>query len=473
MTRAATPAVVAGRAALAGCALKSPPQRDETARAGAAEPARCRAQWTAARRRRRAPSTTAGSRRSTTRSSTRWCARRSPTTPICASPAARVEQAAGYCEVAGADALSAGQPAGARRRQDGRRRVRPAGRRLSSRRWELDLWGRVRSGRRAAATRSTSPPQLDAEYARQSIAALVAKSWFLAIEARLQKRSRRGHRCARREQLAEARAATARASARRRVRRRARAGATSRRYATRCGSSTSPTSRRCARSRRCSAAIRPPRSRSPPRFRRCRGRCPAGCPRSCSSGGPTSSPPSAAWRRRSTASKKRRPRGLPRISLTANVTQHLERAVRAAEPRQPGVEPGRRPRCAALPRRRAAGAGRDPHGRAEAGGRRLRRASARALSAKSRTRSPANFAPREREPILARGGRENARALELAHVRYRVGSGDLRAVLQQQLALYAARAALAARARPSSASSASTCTSRSAAASARCACRRR
>ena len=48
----------------------------------------------------------------------------------------------------------------------------------------------------------------------------------------------------------------------------------------------------------------------------------------------------------------------------------------------------------------------------------------------------------EREAILARAVRENERALELANVRYRVGSGDLRAVQQQQLALYAARVAL-------------------------------
>jgi outer membrane protein TolC len=36
----------------------------------------------------------------------------------------------------------------------------------------------------------------------------------------------------------------------------------------------------------------------------------------------------------------------------------------------------------------------------------------------------------------------NARAVELAEVRLRVGSGDLRAVLQQNVALYAARTSL-------------------------------
>src|SRR5262245_28745282 len=52
--------------------------------------------------------------------------------------------------------------------------------------WELDLWGRVRSGREAARLQYASA-ELDTEYARQSIAATVAKSWFLATEARLQK----------------------------------------------------------------------------------------------------------------------------------------------------------------------------------------------------------------------------------------------------------------------------------------------
>jgi outer membrane protein, multidrug efflux system len=51
--------------------------------------------------------------------------------------------------------------------------------------WELDLWGRVRYGRAAAAADAASA-QADFEYARQSIAALVARSWFLATEAGLQ-----------------------------------------------------------------------------------------------------------------------------------------------------------------------------------------------------------------------------------------------------------------------------------------------
>src|SRR5262249_9450782 len=46
--------------------------------------------------------------------------------------------------------------------------------------WEIDLWGRVRSTARATELQYESA-QLDAEYARQSIAALVVKGWILAV----------------------------------------------------------------------------------------------------------------------------------------------------------------------------------------------------------------------------------------------------------------------------------------------------
>ncbi|HZZ94621.1 MAG TPA: efflux transporter outer membrane subunit [Usitatibacter sp.] len=48
--------------------------------------------------------------------------------------------------------------------------------------WEIDLWGRVRANR-AGATAQYEAAVLDARYAQASIAALVAKSWFLAREA--------------------------------------------------------------------------------------------------------------------------------------------------------------------------------------------------------------------------------------------------------------------------------------------------
>ena len=52
--------------------------------------------------------------------------------------------------------------------------------------WELDLWGRLRYGRNAAEETSRST-QADFAYARQSIAAAVARSWFTASETWLQK----------------------------------------------------------------------------------------------------------------------------------------------------------------------------------------------------------------------------------------------------------------------------------------------
>ena len=52
--------------------------------------------------------------------------------------------------------------------------------------WELDLWGRVRA-ERGAASAQYEATVLDAAYARNSIAALVAKSWFLAREASMQR----------------------------------------------------------------------------------------------------------------------------------------------------------------------------------------------------------------------------------------------------------------------------------------------
>ncbi len=51
--------------------------------------------------------------------------------------------------------------------------------------WEVDVWGRVRYGRAAAAADALSA-QADFEYARQSLAAQVAKTWFLIIEAEQQ-----------------------------------------------------------------------------------------------------------------------------------------------------------------------------------------------------------------------------------------------------------------------------------------------
>lgn len=49
--------------------------------------------------------------------------------------------------------------------------------------WELDVWGRLRYARNAA-QQTYSAAQADFEFARQSLAATVAKAWFTATRSR-------------------------------------------------------------------------------------------------------------------------------------------------------------------------------------------------------------------------------------------------------------------------------------------------
>ena len=51
--------------------------------------------------------------------------------------------------------------------------------------WELDLWGRIRYGEQAAQA-TYAATQADLEFARQSLAATIARSWFTATETLLQ-----------------------------------------------------------------------------------------------------------------------------------------------------------------------------------------------------------------------------------------------------------------------------------------------
>ena len=53
--------------------------------------------------------------------------------------------------------------------------------------WELDVWGRVRAGKRAAAS-DFQAVQADFYFARQSLAAQAAKGYFLAIETKQQQK---------------------------------------------------------------------------------------------------------------------------------------------------------------------------------------------------------------------------------------------------------------------------------------------
>lgn len=100
--------------------------------------------------------------------------------------AARVAQAAGYVKVAGGVLLPAvGVTALGGSKSGGGSSSGLEGVWLSAS-LELDVWGRVRYGRAAAQAQSESA-LADYAYARQSIAATVAKAWFVAIEAGLQR----------------------------------------------------------------------------------------------------------------------------------------------------------------------------------------------------------------------------------------------------------------------------------------------
>ena len=104
--------------------------------------------------------------------------------PDLRASAARVQQAAAYVESASASLfpqLSAmGNSSG---KSTGSSGLNYGGLFAS---WELDVWGRVRAGREAAQLQLLSAELAD-RYARQSLAAMVARAWFLASEARLQK----------------------------------------------------------------------------------------------------------------------------------------------------------------------------------------------------------------------------------------------------------------------------------------------
>jgi multidrug efflux system outer membrane protein len=96
--------------------------------------------------------------------------------------AARVEQAGGYLKVASAGLLPVVNLLGtANTKSNGGSGLEGW---VVSASLELDVWGRVRYARAAAEAQSVAAAA-DFAYARQSLAATVARSWFTAIEAGL------------------------------------------------------------------------------------------------------------------------------------------------------------------------------------------------------------------------------------------------------------------------------------------------
>ncbi len=427
---------VAVAASLAGCALKSPPERDELAKE-AAPNRQVPGKWTA-------PGGTVE-----VAVADRWLASfGDPQLDALAQEAlaynadlqvaaARVEQAAGYQKVAGAAlypqvnllARGGGKMSGDSTGLQG------VGVFVN---WELDLWGRVRAGARAAHSQYVSAA-LDAEYARQSLAAQVAKGWFIATEARMQRA------------LADE---TVRASARLAglAQDRLRVGLGDE-YDVRLAQANLQTFRDAAqnldlsyqqalRSLETLAGRYPAAAVAvPPELAAAPAPVPVGMP----SGLLERRPDVVAAERRVAAAfyrtEEAKAARLPRISLTAAVTSISSELFVLKEQNNPVWSAGASLVAplylgGQLQAQVEVRTAEQKQAVAEYG-----RIGARAFGEVENALS-ADFALDEREVILKQAVAENERALELANIRYRVGSGDLRGVLQQSLALYAARASL-------------------------------
>ena len=171
--------------ALVACALKAPPAPEQLAR-DALPNARIPASWSAA----------PGTQESVT---TDWIdtfgdprlkavvAEALAYNTDLQAGAARVEQAVAALKIAGASLSPAVDVLGrAAHKASGGGGTDVTGVIVSAS-WELDVWGRIRYGQQAAREQLHSSAA-DYAYARQSIAALVAKSWFVAAETGVQQR---------------------------------------------------------------------------------------------------------------------------------------------------------------------------------------------------------------------------------------------------------------------------------------------
>lgn len=349
---------------------------------------------------------------------------------------ARVEQAAGYLRVAGAALYPQVNLMG----RGGGKMSDSSG--LSGvglfANWELDLWGRVRSGQ-AFAQAQYDAARLDTEYARQSIAALAAKGWFLAIEAQLQ-----------RAQAAMMRESAVKLADLARERLRVGRGDE---YDVALADASVAALRDTERNldaayqqalrgletlagRYPAATLAVPVALSP-----WPGDVPVGLPSELLERRPDVI---AAERRVAGAfyrTEEAKAARLPRITLTASITsisselfllQNHDNPVWSlgAGLLQPLFLGGQ------LQGQVEVRTAEQQQAIAEYG-----RTGARAFAEVEDALSN-GYALADREALLAVAVRENARALDMAGVRYRVGSGDLRAVQQQQLALYASQVAL-------------------------------
>jgi NodT family efflux transporter outer membrane factor (OMF) lipoprotein len=433
--RGLRPTLVLAVAAFAGCALKAPPERAELAKqalpnlvvperwsepagvAGAVEKG-----WLAAFK---DPQLDALVQETLANN------------PDLQVAAARVEQAASFVKVAGATLLP---QVNALARGGGALSGDSSGLEGAGifANWELDLWGRVRAGRESASGQYVSAA-FDAEYARQSLAALVAKSWFLATEARMQKANAEEMAAASERQLAFA-------QDRLRVGRGddldvvlARATLASFRDSVRSLELAYQQALRALEA----LAGRYPRAALavPPQLAALPGPVPVGMPSELLE----RRPDVVAAERRVAAAfyrvEEAKAARLPRISLTAAVTSLSSELFVLKDRDNPVWSAGASLTAplylgGQLQAQVEVRTAEQKQALAEYG-----RVGARAFGEVENALS-SSFALEDREAILAQSVADNARALELTNVRYRVGVGDLRAVQQQSLALHAARTAL-------------------------------
>jgi|FrelakmetLWP11LW_1041352.scaffolds.fasta_scaffold00639_6 multidrug efflux system outer membrane protein len=420
-------------ASLAGCALKAPPPREDVA--GQALPNF------------RVEESYAAQTASSSAVTDRWLASFNDPqldalvaealafNPDLRVAAARVEQAAAYVRLSGATLypqvnLRASGSAGAD--SSG---VQGVGLFVN---WELDLWGRIRAGQQASQDQYVSAG-LDAEYARQSIAALVAKGWFLATEARLQ-------RAIAEEMVAAAERQLGFAQDRLRV-------GLGNEYDVTLARANLATYRDSARSldlayqqalralealvgRYPAAAVSVPAQLAP-----MPGPVPVGMPAELLE----RRPDVVAAERRVAAAfyrvEEAKAAKLPRISLTAGLNSISSEVFVLKERDNPVWSVGAGLVAplflgGQLQAQQDVRTAEQKQAIAEYG-----RVGARAFGEVENALS-AEFNLDGREAILKQAVAENTRAVELANVRYKVGSGDLRAVQQQQLALAAVRTAL-------------------------------
>ena len=304
--------------------------------------------------------------------------------------------------------------------------------------WELDLWGRVRAGR-ASARDQYGSAALDYEYARQSLAALAAKSWFLATEARLQKMNAEEMAAASEKQLGFA-------NDRLRVGRGdeydvalARATLATFRDSVQ---SLDLAYRQSVRALEALAGRYPAAALSvPAQLAALPGPVPVGMPSELLERRPdviaAERRVAAAFYRVEEAKAAR----LPRISLTAAVTSISSELFVLKDRDNPVWSAGASLTAplflgGQLQAQVEVRTAEQKQALAEYG-----RVGSRAFGEVENALSTA-FTLDAREAILRDAVVDNGRALELANVRFRVGAGDLRAVQQQSLALHAARTAL-------------------------------